>query len=195
MAETLLKPDYVFEVSWEVCNQIGGMHTVLASKSVSLVREFEDNYITIGPDLVQETGENPEFIIDNLLHAGWRQHAEASGLRIKIGRWKVPGEPITILVDFSDFFSSKDDIFKKLWEEYKLDSLSGQWEYIEPVLFGYAVGKVIENFILFNLTESDKIIAHFHEWMSSAGILYLKKALPQVGTIFTTHATVVGRSL
>ncbi len=195
MAETLLKPNFLFEVSWEVCNQIGGMHTVLASKSVTLVNEFNNNYITIGPDLVQEAGENPEFIPDNLLYADWRQHAELSGLRIRIGRWKVPGEPITILVNFSDFLSSKDDIFSNLWKEYKLDSLSGQWDYIEPALFGYVAGKVIEDFTLYNLSDTDRIVAHFHEWMSSTGILYLKKALPQAGTIFTTHATVLGRSL
>lgn len=195
MAENLLKPDFLFEISWEVCNQTGGMHTVLASKSLSLVQEFKNNYITIGPDLVQEMGENQEFMLDDQLYADWRQYAETSGLRIKIGRWRVPGKPVTILVDFSDFLSSKDDIFKELWEEYKLDSLSGQWEYIEPALFGYVVGKVIENFTLYTLSGTERIIAQFHEWMSSAGILYLKKSLPQVGTIFTTHATVIGRSL
>jgi phosphorylase/glycogen(starch) synthase len=195
MTNKLLRPDYLFEASWEVCNQIGGLHTVISTKAISLVKEFENNYITIGPDLVHDTGQNPEFVPDPQLYADWQHHAETSGFRLKVGRWKVPGKPIAILVDFSDFFSEKDEIFSNLWKEYKLDSLTGQWDYIEPALFGYAVGKVIENFILFNLYKNDLIVAHFHEWMSGSAILYLKKAIPQVATVFTTHATVLGRVL
>ncbi len=195
MSTTLLRPDNLFEISWEVCNQIGGLHTAIKTKSISLVKEFENNYIVIGPDLVHETGENPEFILDHQLFSEWHAHAQLKGLKIKIGRWKVEGSPITILVDFSDLLIKKDEIFSTLWEEYGLDSISGQWDYVEPVLFGYAVGHVIEDFVLFNLSKSDKIVAHFHEWMTSAGILYLKKAIPQVATIFTNHATVLGREL
>jgi len=195
MTKTLLKPDYMFEISWEVCNQIGGLHTALKTKSVSLVKEFENNYLAIGPDLVHDSGENPEFMPDKHLFSEWHSHTQSKGLRIKIGRWKIESSPITILVDFSDYLIKKDEIFSKLWEEYKLDSISGQWDYIEPVLFGYAVGQVIEDFVMFNLSRNDKIVAHFHEWMTSAGILYLKKILPQVATIFTSHATVLGREL
>ncbi len=195
MADKVLRPDYLFETSWEVCNQIGGMHTVISTKALSLVNEYENNYITIGPDLVHDTGENPEFVPDSQLYADWQQSAERSGLRLKVGRWKVPGNPITILVDFSDFLSEKDEIFSKFWEEYKLDSLPGQWDYIEPALFGYAVGKVIENFVFYNLSKNELIVAQFHEWMTASGILYLKKAIPQVATVFTTHATILGRTL
>ncbi len=195
MAERIARPDFLFEISWEVCNQIGGLHTVVSTKSTSMVNEFGNNYITIGPDLVKETAENPEFQKDDGLYADWKRHAEASGFRIKVGRWNTPGHPITILLDFSDFFSKKDEIFSKLWEEYRLDSLSGQWDYIEPALFGYATGQLIENFVHFQLSRDQHCVAHFHEWMSGAGVLYLRRALPQVGTVFTTHATVLGRAL
>ena len=121
MVDKDLKPDFLFEVSWEVCNQIGGMHTVISTKAFTLVKEYQNNYITIGPDLVFDTGENPEFIQDLQLYADWQEHAEKSGLRLKVGRWKVHGNPIAILVDPSDFFSEKDEIFSKLWEEYKSD--------------------------------------------------------------------------
>ncbi len=195
MSAPLLRPDYIFETSWEVCNYIGGLHTAIKTKAISLVTEYENNYIVIGPDLVHDSGVNPEFIPDKQLYSKWHIHAQAKGLKIKIGRWKVEGSPIAILVDFSDYLIKKDEIFSTLWEKYKLDSLPGQWDYIEPVLFGYAVGKVIENFVLFNLSGNDKIVAQFHEWMTSAGILYLKKALPQVATVYTNHATVLGREL
>jgi glycogen phosphorylase/synthase len=195
MPELNLNADYLFETSWEVSNQIGGLYTVLSTKALSMVNSFGDKYIMIGPDLVHDSGENPEFDIDNDLYAEWRRYAEAEGLRLKIGRWKVSGSPVTMLIDHSDFFSKKDDILSQLWDSYALDSLTGQWDYIEPTLFGYVVGKIIESFVKFNLSNRDKIVAHFHEWMSGAGILYLKKALPQVATVFTAHATVIGRAL
>lgn len=195
MSINVLKPDYLFEVSWEVCNKIGGIHTVISTKTVSLIKEFENNYIVVGPDLVHEMEENPEFIPDPQLFANWRQVADLEGLRIKVGRWNVPGKPIAFLVDFSQLFTIKDQIFSKLWEEYELDSISGQWDYIEPALFGYAVGQVIESFVKYNLSSGDKIVAQFHEWMTGSGILYLKKNIPQVGTTFTTHATVLGRAI
>ena len=195
MPEHYEKPDYLFEVSWEICNQIGGMHTVLSTKARSLVNELGDNYITIGPDLVQDTGDNPAFVQDRELYGDWRRFAEADGFRIRVGRWKVPGNPVTILIDFSDFFIRKDDIFREMWEDYKLDSLAGQWEYIEPALFGYATGKVIESFVRYNLSNKDKIVTQYHEWMSGEGILYLKKNLPQAANVFISHATVLGRIL
>ncbi len=189
-------PDYLFEVSWEVCNKVGGIHTVVATKALTLVNELQNNFILIGPDLIKEdSGTNPEFIEDPLLFGLWKKQAESEGLFLKTGRWNINGYPIAISLNFSNFFADKDKILAELWEQYRLDSISGQWDYLEPVLFGYAAGKVIESFIRFNLTTNDRIIAHFHEWMTGTGLLYLKSRLPQVGTVFTTHATVLGRSL
>ena len=99
------------------------------------------------------------------------------------------------MLDFTPYFNQKDEIFKNLWETYKLDSISGQWDYVEPALFGYAAGKAIESFARFFELENQKLIAHFHEWQTGAGLLYLEQNLPTVGTVFTTHATTVGRSI
>jgi glycogen phosphorylase/synthase len=196
MNKNLLFPDYLFEVSWEVCNKVGGIHTVIATKALTLVNELHHNLILIGPDLIKEdSGGNPEFIEDAQLFSAWKKQAESEGLNLKVGRWNINGYPIAITINFSNCFQDKDKIFYEFWEKYKLDSLPGQWDYVEPVLFGYAAGRVIESFIKFNLTTFDRIIAHFHEWMTGSGILYLKDRLPQVGTVFTTHATAVGRSL
>jgi len=196
MNKNLLFPDYLFEVSWEVCNKVGGIHTVVATKAVTLVNELQNNLILIGPDLIKDdSGGNHEFIEDPQLFSTWKKHAESEGLFFKVGRWNINAHPIAISLNFSNHFTEKDKVFFELWEKYKLDSLPGQWDYIEPALFGYVAGKVIESFIKYNLTTYDRIIAHFHEWMTGSGILYLKDRLPQVGTIFTTHATAVGRSL
>lgn len=189
----LKNPAYLFEVSWEVCNKVGGIHTVISTKALNMVKEYSNSHILIGPDVWRYTEQNPEFIDDQRLFRSWRQRAAKEGLRIKVGRWNVVGEPIVILVDFSVFITQKDGIFASFWEKYKLDSISGQWDYIEPALFGYAAGKVIESFVNYNCTLRQRIIAQFHEWMTGAGLLYLKSALPQVGCVFTTHATVLGR--
>jgi phosphorylase/glycogen(starch) synthase len=195
MPTKTMKPDFLFEVSWEVCNKVGGIHTVIATKSTSIKNDYNDNYIVIGPELVQVEEEPQEFEPDNNLFAAWREQAAKEGLRVKVGRWKIPSSPIAILIDFSNFMSQKDEIFGQLWQDFKLDSLSGQWDYVEPALFGYAAGKTIESFIRYNLTKKEKIVAQFHEWMTGTGVLHLKKVIPQVATAFTTHATVVGRSL
>lgn len=191
----MVSPDYLFETSWEVCNKVGGIYTVISTKVVTLTRKFKDRYILIGPDIWRDEKENPEFTEDHELFSSWRSKANKEGLRVKTGRWNISGNPIVILVDFTPFISQKDGIFKTFWETHKLDSISGQWDYIEPALFGYAAAKIIESFRNFHLEYDDKIIAQFHEWMTGMGILYLDKNLPQVATIFTTHATVLGRAL
>ena len=191
--ENILKPDYLFEISWEVCNKVGGIYTVISTKASTLVSELKDNYIFIGPDVWKETQDNPEFTEDKFLYRSWREEAEKQGLRFRLGRWNIAGNPVAILVDFTPYFVVKDKIFAKLWENYKLDSLPGQWDYIEPAMFGFAAAKIIESFYEFNISGRDRIIAQFHEWMTGTGILYLKDNIPQVGTVFTTHATALGR--
>ncbi len=195
MLDSYLKPDYVFETSWEVCNKMGGIHTVLATKALTLMQQFQENIIFIGPDVWRGPDQNPEFIEDTSLFPEWQQVLRKEGLHVKIGHWNLICKPIVFLVDFTPFVQQKNEILAKYWEQYKVDSISGQWDYVEPVLFGYSVGKVIESFYKCYLTLNTKVVAHFNEWMTGSGALYLKRELPPVGTVFTTHATTVGRSL
>lgn len=188
-------PDYLFEISWEVCNKVGGIHTVLSTKASSLQEHFAGRYLVIGPDVWREEGENPEFEEDTSLMARWVAKARMEGLRVRVGRWRIPSRPVAILVDFTPFISRKDEIFTDLWQTYQLDSLAGAWDYIEPALFGYAAGKVVESIVRNELTMAHRLVAQFHEWMTGGGLLYLRRALPQVGLVFTTHATTLGRSL
>ena len=190
-----MKPDYIFETSWEICNKIGGIYTVLSTKAKSITEQYRDSYVLIGPDVWKETTENPDFLEDHNLFNDWKNHALQQGLKVRIGRWNIEGKPIVVLVDFSYLLARKDEIFAKFWETYKLDSLHGAWDYIEPALFGYTAGQVIRSFSEFYLKETDHIIAHFHEWMTGTGVLYLKDRAPYISTAFTTHATVLGRSI
>ena len=194
MSNAKLTPDYLFEVSWEVCNKVGGIHTVLSTKAQTAKGKFGDRYLLLGPDL-QHEGANPEFEEDPDLLKNWRQSLYGMGVRIRVGRWKIKGEPMAVLVDFTSLFPRKDEILKRLWEDYHVDSISGQWDYIEPVLFGYAAGMVIASYVENFCPATEKVAAHFHEWMTAAGGLYLRRNAPYVATLFTTHATVMGRCI
>jgi len=189
------KTEYLFETSWEVCNKVGGIHTVVSTKATELLKQFGDHLIMVGPDTTRITDGNPEFIEDRTLFPLWIEEAARDGFRIRTGRWNIQGRPIVILVDFTTNVPKKDSIFAELWETFGVDSLSGQWDYVEPAIFGYTVAQVIEHFVDFNLTPRHNVVAHFHEWMTGSGILYLKKHAPWIGTVFTTHATTMGRAL
>lgn len=189
------KPEYLFEISWEVCNMVGGIYTVLSTKAKVQKELFGDSYITIGPDVWKETTKNPYFIEDQSLFTEWRQQSALKGLKFRVGRWATEGSPIAILIDFTPLFKEKDDIFARFWETYQLDSIHGPWDYVEPAMFGVAAGRVIESFYRYFLSGYDRVVAHFHEWMTGSGILYLKKYSPQIATVFTTHATYMGRAI
>lgn len=189
------RPDFLFEISWEVCNKVGGINTVIATKAIQMSSELNGQYIMIGPDIHKENNIKDIFIEDATLYRQWVNEARNEGFRFRIGRWNIAGQPLVILIDFTGLFAKKDEIFKLLWEEYKLDSIYGGWDYIEPALFGYEAARLIDSFYQFHVAAEDHIVAHFHEWMCGAGILYLKKHVPQIATVFTTHATVLGRSI
>ena len=195
MANELINPDYLFEVSWEVCNKVGGIYTVIATKSLYLKQQLHKHHILIGPDVWMDTESNPDFIEDTHLYSLWKTQAASEGLRVRVGRWNVPGNPIAILVDFKQFLTKQNDILTEYWKRFGVDSITGNWDYRENVLFGYAAGHVIESFYRFNLNASDKVVAQFHEWQTGSGLLYLKTTSLPVATVFTTHATVVGRCI
>ena len=188
-------PEYLFESSWEVCNKVGGIYTVLSTKAHTLQQMFNDKVIFIGPDVWGKTNA-PDFIEDDTLFADWRQHAKTiDKLKMKVGRWNVPGTPPVILVDFKPFFSERDAFFYSMWENFRVDSMHAYGDYDESCIFAYAVGKVIESFYNFNNLSDKKVTALFNEWMLGMGALYIQKQIPAIATLFTTHATSIGRSI
>lgn len=188
-------PEYLFESSWEVCNKVGGIYTVLSTKAHTLQQMFNDKVIFIGPDVWGNTNA-PDFIEDDILFADWRQHVKTTDkLKMKVGRWNVPGTPPVILVDFKPFFSERDAFFYSMWENFRVDSMHAYGDYDESCIFAYAVGKVIESFYNFNNLSDKRVTALFNEWMLGMGALYIQKQIPAIATLFTTHATSIGRSI
>ena len=195
MTNIEITPEYIFESSWEVCNKVGGIYTVLSTKAHTLQQMLHDKIIFIGPDIWNKT-QPADFIEDNSLFGAWRAHAEAQeGLHVKVGRWDVPGQPPVVLVDFKPFLGERDTLFYTMWERYQVNSLHAYGDYDESCIFAYAVGKVIESFYHYYKLEDKRVAALFNEWMLGMGALYVKMTLPKVATLFTTHATPVGRSI
>ena len=191
----ILNPDYLFEVSWEVCNKVGGIYTVIATKALHLQSQLGRRHIFIGPDVWMHRSGNPDFLEDPMLYRSWKAQALTEGLRFRVGRWNIPGKPVAILVDYKQFLPQADDILGKLWTDFGVDSLTGNWDYKESAVFGVLAGRVIESFWNYNLNGGEKVVAQFHEWQTGAGILHLKKSAIPVATAFTTHATMMGRCL
>ena len=194
MGKDFLKPDYIFESSWEVCNKVGGIYTVLSTRAKTLQEVMKDCIIFIGPDVWKENA-CPYFKEDKSLFAEWQWEAKEQGLHVRVGRWTIPGEPVAILVDFNPYFEKKNEIYGWLWEHYGVDSLHAYGDYDEASMFSYAAALVTESFYRQYLDDSKHVIYHANEWMCGLGALYINHHLPQIGTVFTTHATSIGRSI
>ena len=182
----------LFEVSWEVCNKVGGIYAVVSGKILEALAAFGENYFLLGPDL----GNNPDFEeTDEPCWQELRQETDRRNLSCRFGRWNIPGRPKVILVGYRDRYDQSQLLFS-LWNRYGVDSISGGWDYVEPVMFSTACGEVIEAACkALHIPADGPALAHFHEWMCGGGLLYLKTNAPYVGTVFTTHATMLGRSM
>ena len=130
MGKCKFTPDYVLESSWEVCNKVGGIYTVLSSRAKTLQSAMRDKIIFIGPDFGGDV-QSEYFSEDPSLYAQWQDAAAKAGIKARIGRWNVPGNPVTILVDFKPYFEVKNRLYGWLWEHYGVDSLHAYGDYDE----------------------------------------------------------------
>lgn len=188
--------DMIFETSWEVCNKIGGIYTVLSTKALTLQNLYKDKTIFIGPDVWDEKNPCPYFTEVPSILMPWKKKTELPyGIEVRTGRWNIPGRPIVMLVKFNGVFQAKDYYYGEMWERYGVDSLHGYGDYDEGCCFALAAGIVIESICNFKRCRHKNVLAHFDEWTTGMGLLYVNWKLPFVGTIFTTHATSIGRSI
>lgn len=188
-------PDYLFEISWEVCNRVGGIYAVLSTKAKTLQKTYGDRLVFIGPDLWNQENPSPFFIetetpLDTLLN----EKRLPTGMSVRTGRWDVPGKPLVVLVNYKSLYIYKNELYGEMWRHFGVDSLHGYGDYDESCIFAYGAALVIEALMKQAGSEA-RAIAHFDEWTTGMGLLYAKLHLPQVGTVFTTHATSIGRSI
>lgn len=187
-------PDFIFEASWEVCNKVGGIYTVLSMRAKTMQERLKDQIIFIGPDCTKDA-ENIYFKEDKSLFAEWVQVTNDEGLSIKVGYWDIPGLPIAILIDYTSFFAEKNEFYSNLWQQYKVDSLHAYGDYDASAMFSYAAAKVVESYYRHYLLNHKNVIFHANEWQTGFAALVLQYRVPEIATLFTTHATGIGRSI
>ncbi len=188
--------DLLFETSWEVCNKVGGIYAVLSTKAKTLHQQYKDNLIFIGPDLWTDENPSPTFVEARTPLAAWQRKAKLpGGMRVRVGRWDIPGKPIAVLITFGAIYTYKNALYSDMWNRYRVDSLHAYGDYDESCMFAYAAALVIESIVKWKNNPELKIVAHFDEWTTGMGLLHIKTHLPQVATVFTTHATSIGRSI
>ena len=191
----ILSPDFLFEVSWEVCNKVGGIYAVLSTKAATLKEQLGDRLVFVGPD-IWFNQESPFFVPEaSASLTEWASNAQKKGLKVRVGRWDVPGKPQVVLVDFRSFYAQKNALYGKMWEWYGVNSLAAYGDYDEGCTFAYAAACVIESLYKSLCPQRSKVVAHFNEWTTGMGVLYLHHFVPSIATMFTTHATCVGRSI
>ena len=189
--------DLLFEASWEVCNKVGGIYTVLSTKAKTLQELYKDKVIFIGPDVWTEDRPSPFFIEQKTLLKAWRAQLRLpQGVSVRVGRWDVPGRPIAVLVKFDGMYPLNNELYGRMWQLYGVDSLHSYGDYGEACAFSHAAALVIADLArFFGIAQGKKIIAHFDEWTTGMALLCVKAELPQMATVFTTHATSIGRSI
>lgn len=195
MAENL---PYLFEASWEVCNKVGGIYTVVTSKLAQTREAYPNRYLAIGPYLGESSDNNPTFQAKETPEYLWPVFEEASnrGVNLHFGTWLVDGEPDAILVDWSPLVSKNGDFKKLYWEKYQLDSLNSDfYDVDQPMLWSTAIGIFAQ---IYHQKLNRLVDIQVHEWMTGGSILYLRSQnedLSGIRCVFTTHATVLGRAL
>ena len=186
--------DLLFETSWEVCNKVGGIYAVLSTKAKTLQKSYKDKVVFIGPDLWTDGHESPYFIETKTPFDSWaRQAVLPAAMTVRTGRWNVPGKPLVVLVNYHSLFPYKNNLYADMWSRFGVDSLHGYGDYDESCMFAYAAALAIESMVKWS--GAQRVVAHFDEWTTGMGLLYVKANLPQVATVFTTHATSIGRSI
>lgn len=181
----------IFEISWEVCNKVGGIHTVLSTKAKYLLNYYKNNFYFVGPYLESSKKEFkeeklPDFISEELIN-----YLKEKGIRVHYGTWLIEGLPKVFLIEFKEFFEkSRNEIKGKYWEWYKIDSLNSPLDYDEPIIWSTAVGIFLEK-----LSENLNFVVHGNEWLSAGAILWLKKHKKEIPTVLTYHGIMLARTL
>jgi glycogen(starch) synthase len=184
----------LLEVSWEVCNQLGGIYTVLRSKAPSMVDRWGNRYVLVGP--YNAAAAAVEFEPAPLVGAVGQavKTLREWGVEAHFGRWLVTGRPHVVLLDYLSVFHRLHEVKYRLWHDHGI-ACPGDDELVNNVV---AFGEVVR-MLLHALTDKQsrqrRVVAHMHEWMAGVAIPLLRKENWPGSIVFTTHATLLGRYL
>lgn len=198
--ERALPGSLLLEVSWEACNQVGGIYQVLRSKAPSMVQRWGERYLLVGP----YDGSRAQLEFERTPASGWMERVltrlENDGLRAHHGRWLVSGKPRALLLDHALPERRLNEIKYRLWESHGIESPGGDYLYDNVVSFADAVVRLLQAVCLERDMSAPPppavrkpTIVHFHEWLGGLAIPMLRREGVGVATVFTTHATLLGR--
>lgn len=186
------KPPLFFEVGWEVCWQLGGIYTVLRTKARAMQERWGDRYTLVGPyNPATAAGEFEELPTEGLI----REVLDAlrsQGVPCHYGRWLVPGRPRVILLDYRAGLHRLGE-YKYLMSVDHHIQTGDEQEVNDTVAFGFILAEFFR--LLCEKAPGQKVLAHFHEWMAGVALPRLAHARLPITTVFTTHATLLGRYL
>ncbi len=189
---------FLLEVAWEVCNQVGGIYTVIRSKIPATIQKWKGSYCMIGPLLDADVSAEFEDIVDFENDAGpWSgavMKMRNMGFEVRYGHWLVTGKPRVILLKPLDVFDKLEILKRQLFEQYGIEYRKNDTLYDQVVAFCELVTVFLKLFME-EVEEEDRVITHFHEWMTCIPIAYINKEHLAISTVFTTHATLLGRYL
>ena len=184
----------LFEVAWEVCRQVGGIYTVLSTKAASTVKEWGDRYCLIGPYTTQTSTMEFELLSPSEVLAPTVGRLRDRGMQVHFGRWLVPGNPKVLLFDYLAHFDRLNAYRQTVWDELQIPCQPDDPETNDAIVFGSLVAEFLAEFVA-DQPPGQPVIAHFHEWMASLALSLLRRRNIRLATLFTTHATILGRYL
>lgn len=205
----MIQPDYIFETSWEVCNRVGGIYAVLSTRAASMQKEHPDQVVFFGPDF----GSHSDLYFEDATYqrnktsmpawlTRWASDRAETDIPVRIGRWNVPGQTLAILLRADALWAKKNEIYGWAWQNFGVQSHAAYGDYDESCLFGFAAGMVMASLYdtiieqrTKNKEQKPNVVMHANEWQTAFAIFYIRYHRPAIGTLFTTHATGIGRSI
>jgi glycogen synthase len=190
-----IKKTLLVETAWEVLNQVGGIYTVIRSKVPTVVPKWGASYCLLGPYMPHNVASEFEpFEKSDDVFGKAVKRMRDKGYRVHYGEWLISGRPKVVLFDLGSVMPRLGEIKYALWEHHGITSPSDDFLFNDVLAFGEMVRIYLTE--LAEVTgESKNIVAHFHEWMAASGLPELRRQNVNVKTVFTTHATLLGRYL
>jgi glycogen synthase len=194
--KTIKKQRALIEIAWEVCNQVGGIYTVIRTKVPAMVQKWGDSYFLLGP-YMQATASaefEPILELDDTPVAKAVQKMRDMGYEVHYGHWLITGKPKIVLFEIDSIIEHVNEIKADLWDKHKINTLDCEDLVNQVIAFGELV-RIFLSLAVEEGQETTNFLAHFHEWMASTALLDLRKEKVKIATTFTTHATMLGRYL
>jgi glycogen(starch) synthase len=190
------KADFLIEVAYEVANLKGGIYTVLTTKSKEMVKYYGKGYYCIGPYNAREAKVEFEELELPEDFAVIFKELETGGIKCHYGKWLIPGEPQTILVDYKGRMKNTKGVKKKVTEDYNVDCSKCGIDYKHRSMLSDSISKLLEKMLNLPRFSDKKGVLHEHiSGYPGIDLLDAKERNAKIGLVATTHSTRLGRDI